>query len=319
MNFQTYIEKVATESSQFYCSEFSNVKSPCNVNCGSDQNTVEGSVAMLQFDSQLKIDPLLKFSAFEKDIIMFIASNDAYYKLEATNSSVFSVEEQGFRGFLIKAQNSFQLSVSIHDNSLLTILMVCTEALNKIVQTNMPFQSDEKEDAQLIQIMTQKHNFIINNLLQKIELENNDSSFEYLYYNNIIFQLLYHYAKCIGQHKNLNDTTLRNTTNDKIERAYQLLNEDLDGYISVEHISDEIGLNVNTLQSGFKKKFGKTVNEFVRNLRIERSVDLLINSELHVSEIVYGLGLTSRSYFSKVFREKYDMSPTEFRKKYKSN
>ncbi len=44
--------------------------------------------------------------------------------------------------------------------------------------------------------------------------------------------------------------------------------------------------------------------------------DLLLNFDYSISEIVYMVGLSSRSYFSKIFRDQYGTSPSEFRKNY---
>ena len=39
------------------------------------------------------------------------------------------------------------------------------------------------------------------------------------------------------------------------------------------------------------------------------------DSDLNISEIVYTIGFSSRSYFSKIFKEKYNISPNEYKSK----
>nr|WP_313790335.1 AraC family transcriptional regulator [Allomuricauda sp.] len=36
-------------------------------------------------------------------------------------------------------------------------------------------------------------------------------------------------------------------------------------------------------------------------------------TEMNISEVVYSIGFTSRSYFSKIFKERYGLSPSEFK------
>jgi AraC-like DNA-binding protein len=72
-----------------------------------------------------------------------------------------------------------------------------------------------------------------------------------------------------------------------------------------------VGWNVNKLQSCFQQVYGKTVNEYIRDVRLSRALDLLQEREKNINEIVYAVGLNSHSYFSRVFKEKYGISPRD--------
>ena len=69
---------------------------------------------------------------------------------------------------------------------------------------------------------------------------------------------------------------------------------------------------MNKLQEGFQSIFGKTVNEYIRDVRLTRALNILLAGNKNVSEVVYELGLSSRSYFSKIFKEKYGVSPGKY-------
>ena len=58
---------------------------------------------------------------------------------------------------------------------------------------------------------------------------------------------------------------------------------------------------------------GLTANEFIRNVRLEKSKELIENSELSISEICYKVGFSSPSYFTKCFRIQYGFLPKEIR------
>ncbi|WP_051229712.1 helix-turn-helix domain-containing protein [Psychroserpens burtonensis] len=98
--------------------------------------------------------------------------------------------------------------------------------------------------------------------------------------------------------------------------------------IITNHIIDNPGLNhsqdelcsqffisQSKLQFGFKEIHKTTVSNFTRNVRLEKSEELLCNSELNISEIVYTVGFTSRSYFSKIFKLKYGCNPTAYKQR----
>ena len=84
---------------------------------------------------------------------------------------------------------------------------------------------------------------------------------------------------------------------------------------NLDQISRESGLSQAKLQEGFKFLYARTVTEYIRHIRLEAARDLMNTTDLNISQIVYTIGFTSRSYFSKIFKEKYEMTPNEFRKK----
>ncbi|SFR31344.1 AraC-type DNA-binding protein [Robiginitalea myxolifaciens] len=83
---------------------------------------------------------------------------------------------------------------------------------------------------------------------------------------------------------------------------------------SISELSVETGISQAKLQEGFKLLYTKTVNEYIRHVRLEAARDYMVNTDMNISQIVYTIGFTSRSYFSKIFKQKFGISPSEFRK-----
>lgn len=88
---------------------------------------------------------------------------------------------------------------------------------------------------------------------------------------------------------------------------------------SLDQLTQESGLSQAKLQDGFKFLYNRTVTEYIRHIRLETAREMMNTSDLNISQIVYSIGFTSRSYFSKIFKEKYDITPNEFRKKVLNN
>ena len=82
---------------------------------------------------------------------------------------------------------------------------------------------------------------------------------------------------------------------------------------SIESLCKIITMSPAKLQEGFKGMHNTTVVDFVRHIRIEKAERLLLETDLNISEIVYTIGLTSRSYFCKIFKNKYHHSPKKYR------
>ncbi|WP_300026681.1 AraC family transcriptional regulator [uncultured Maribacter sp.] len=104
----------------------------------------------------------------------------------------------------------------------------------------------------------------------------------------------------------------------KIHKLTTYILEHISDNIPISTLSSASGLSPKKLQLGFKILYSKTVNEYVRQLKLEISKDYLKNSDMSVSEIVYAIGIKSRSYFSKIFFEAYGILPTEYRKHLKN-
>lgn len=86
---------------------------------------------------------------------------------------------------------------------------------------------------------------------------------------------------------------------------------------TLEQLSFKSGLTQAKLQEGFKFLYNRTVTEYIRHLRLESAREMLKNSDLNISQVVYSIGFSSRSYFSKIFKEKYGITPNQFKKQLK--
>lgn len=88
--------------------------------------------------------------------------------------------------------------------------------------------------------------------------------------------------------------------------------KDVSKEYSLEGLALESGLSQAKLQEGFKSLYARTVTEYIRHSRLEAARDLIRTTDLNISQIVYSIGFSSRSYFSKIFKNKYGISPSEF-------
>ncbi|WP_029033533.1 helix-turn-helix domain-containing protein [Salinimicrobium terrae] len=105
---------------------------------------------------------------------------------------------------------------------------------------------------------------------------------------------------------------LRRSDVEKVKRAVEIINQDLNQNYSVDHLAKEVGTNVNKLQEGFKYLFDLTVNKYIQQVKLEAAKEMLSGTDHNISQIVGQIGLNNRSYFSKIFKEKYGVSPKYF-------
>ena len=95
------------------------------------------------------------------------------------------------------------------------------------------------------------------------------------------------------------------------------IKENADRQYNIKDLTFKSGIPAAKLQEGFKHLFGRTVTDYIKNVRIEIAEELIKTTDLTISEIVYTIGFTSRSYFSKIFKEKYKCSPRSYQESQK--
>ncbi|MBJ7882442.1 helix-turn-helix transcriptional regulator [Gelidibacter salicanalis] len=113
-----------------------------------------------------------------------------------------------------------------------------------------------------------------------------------------------------------NRHVLRQYEVSKVKEAVQVIKQNIEKTYTISDIGREVGLTDAKLQEGFKVLYKTTVNNYINEVRLDLASSLLRDTNFNISEVVYKIGLTSRSYFSKIFREAYNMTPTEYRNMY---
>lgn len=97
-----------------------------------------------------------------------------------------------------------------------------------------------------------------------------------------------------------------------LTRLYTLFEANLsDSGFGLEQIMSELGMSRTNLFRKVKALTGLTAHELLRNYRLKQAAQLL-RSGVSVGESSYQVGFESPAYFSKCFRELYQVSPSEF-------
>jgi signal transduction histidine kinase/ligand-binding sensor domain-containing protein/DNA-binding response OmpR family regulator len=85
-------------------------------------------------------------------------------------------------------------------------------------------------------------------------------------------------------------------------------NADLD----IEHFASEVGVSRMQLYRKFNALTNMTVKEFVRNIRLKRAAQLLLEKKMTITEIAYAVGFKDLSHFRKCFHREFGMSASEY-------
>ena len=100
-------------------------------------------------------------------------------------------------------------------------------------------------------------------------------------------------------------------------RICQLMREKqlyTDSDLNRESLADAIGTNYNAIAAAIKEcADGQTIGDFIDDWRLRHAADLLRDTNNAVGLIVEQSGFASRSHFSSLFRNKFKMTPSEYR------
>ena len=84
---------------------------------------------------------------------------------------------------------------------------------------------------------------------------------------------------------------------------------------TVEDLGHAVGMSRSSFFNKVKGLTGLSPVEFIRDIRLKRAAQLLTTGELLIKEVAYMTGFTDSRYFGECFKNKYGMTPAEFKKR----
>lgn len=164
----------------------------------------------------------------------------------------------------------------------------------------------------------------IESIVENIEIEYHNNQDEFSK-DIIISQLstLLKYASRFYERQFLNRKELSNDLlgqfNQQLDAYFESGQLQKSGIPSIEHLADKMSVSQRYLSDTLKKETGKTTTELLQLYLIDEAKNTLLAPHKSISEIAYELGFEYPQYFSRLFKKKEGVSPTEYRKRYKMN
>lgn len=84
--------------------------------------------------------------------------------------------------------------------------------------------------------------------------------------------------------------------------------------ISIEQLANNVNLSPNYLCMIFHKEIGKTILEYITDFRLSFAAKLCSYTDTPITQICFESGFQSYSHFTRVFKAKYGLTPTQFRR-----
>jgi len=286
---------------------------------------IPGGMAIMLYDCVFKDDMEFHFSITEVNPLKFLFvisgtilhsfedDQERIHKIETYQSSIVASREN--HGHILnfkKDQHTRLHSLEINREKFREKMRGDIRSLPKDLQ-DLFYDVDAKESfyfkdhfsLDLAEMFKQMYAFEKSDFLRKLFLEG-------MAYQALIKQLVLYM-----EDKNLENEKSLLTVLDvkKIKDAVFYIDNNLMDAPSVPDIAESAGLSVPKLQQGFRILYKSTVNQYITKSRLNEARNLVLNTEYNISEIAMQIGISSKSYFSKIFREYYYLSPSQFREK----
>lgn len=139
------------------------------------------------------------------------------------------------------------------------------------------------------------------------------NAFAYLSSENDISMLNDFLQKTILEFSVAINSIKKQEENPVIKKIVGYINENLSEDISLEDMASYAGVSSFYLSKLFKEEKGVTFINFLTDRRLEKAQQLLRNTDKSIKEITAETGYNDQNYFSRLFKNKFGISPKEFR------
>jgi AraC-like DNA-binding protein len=158
----------------------------------------------------------------------------------------------------------------------------------------------------------EKYQFIFDSILKEYIASSPGTE---LILKSYVLNLLYMlYQDCINPL--INKTVPLSPHYGTIKKVIEFIDENIEKKILLNDLAGLTNLSPNHFHKVFSETMGVTPNLFITKLRLDRAKDLLIRTDLPISDISAKCGFDNIPYFSYLFKKQIRLSPGEFRRKH---
>lgn len=130
--------------------------------------------------------------------------------------------------------------------------------------------------------------------------------------HSLLYSFLYSFSDQVAESE---DAQKRDTNANRLMyRAKLYIDDNLSSSLSLQQLAQYLHISERHLSRLFLSHLGQTFVHYIQEKRVQRSIDLLVNSDLAVKEIAKAAGFDSVHYFTRVFMNKIGVPPALFRK-----
>lgn len=104
-----------------------------------------------------------------------------------------------------------------------------------------------------------------------------------------------------------------------VNTAAKFIDEHLSEELTLERVSEQVSLSPIYFHNCFKAATGRTLHSYIEDKRIEKSIYLMLTTDMALTDIAYSCGFSSQSYYSYVFKRKKGTTPRKYIRRLNEN
>lgn len=297
-----------------------------------DNEKAKGNIKLMAFDSGVNLLQF-KISFFQEtewvidsstfNAIHFIYITNGFINLKFDNKKTYRTIHN-YEPTIIAGKSEGSVYVNFSKDQDVNFTLIQVNRL-KFIKKRLPYSAvlnkqifDVLSDKQHkgIHVYKGSYNLQLSKLINKMDSAKQNGIMRMMIIEGLVIQVLAlmisHFINDVKTKKEKKPLSKKELK--AIKKVSSLILKNSSKNYTVKDLAIKSGLSQAKLQEGFKYLFSKTVIQYVRHVRLEKAKDLIVNSNLNISQIVYTVGFSSRSYFTKIFKDKYGIRPSEFLK-----
>ena len=111
----------------------------------------------------------------------------------------------------------------------------------------------------------------------------------------------------------------RETESRRVQKVKEYVNEHYSEPLKLSDIADLVGMSPVAFSRFFRHRTGRTLSDYITDIRLGYAARMLVDSSRNISEICYECGFNNLSNFNRTFKAKRNYTPREFRAMFKKN
>nr|WP_299066828.1 helix-turn-helix transcriptional regulator [uncultured Allomuricauda sp.] len=261
---------------------------------------------------KLTVSTPLKYEAIFQDKGCFIYFKNGNTKLL---SSEHNTEIKGKEAVLLKCGSNFLEVLQNNTNEELETIVIhlFPELLKEIYKNEIPTAIVKRTESE--QSLKISSNDLITKFIDSLEFYFDNPSLV----NNDLLELKVKELLLLLIQTNYIDsvqeliTDLYSTKTIKLNEVVALHTF---SNLSVNELAKLCNMSLSSFKRAFKTFFNDSPNNYINTKKIEKAKELLQISELNISDIAYETGFNDPQYFTRLFKKRIGLSPSEFRSQY---
>ena len=111
----------------------------------------------------------------------------------------------------------------------------------------------------------------------------------------------------------------RNPESRRVKKVKQYINDHYTETLKLEDLARLVGMTPTSFSRFFRLRTGKTLSDYVLDIRLGFAARMLVDSTKNISEICFECGFNNLSNFNRIFKSRRGVTPKEFRSMFKKN